>query len=270
VSDSIKKEVVPFTQIANEVLNNSELSFKAKGIYAFMMSKPDDWNFTIRSMSKQVKDGEDGIKTGIKELKDLGYVVYEKHKNGTGTYHLKLHVNSATKPKVQNPHKASEHQKGKSPRREIPLKGKSTRISNKEPSSNKDSSNNKDSHTEQAQTQAEIINSFHPNETSANTLREKCPNISKRQALDMIESFKDKMTEREAPWKDIQSQFRNHIRKGWVKPSKVDTTSDTQKSNNLGYGGIGQIIQVRKEEIKQLGDSPATRVGNLTKHMRAI
>ena len=270
MSDSIKKEAVPFTQIANEVLNNSELSFKAKGIYAFMMSKPDNWNFTIRSMSKQVKDGEDGIKTGIKELKGLGYIEYEKHKNGTGTYHLKLHVNSATKPKVQNPHKALEHQKGKSPRREIPLKGKSTRISNKEPSSNKDSISNKDTHTEQAQTQSEIIHSFYPNETSANTLREKCPNISKRQALDMIESFKDKMTEREAPWKDIQSQFRIHIRKGWVKPSKVDTTSDTQKSNNLGYAGIGQIIQAKKAEMQHQDGAPAIGISNLTKHMRVV
>jgi len=267
VSDSIKKEAVPFTQIANEVLNNSELSFKAKGIYAFMMSKPDNWNFTIRSMAKQVKDGEDGIRSGLKELRDQGAIVYVKHTNGTGTYHLQ---NVVETPKREKPVKAIQHQNGEIPRRENPLKGKSTRISNKEPSSNKDSISNKDTHTEQAQTQSEIIHSFYPNETSANTLREKCPNISKRQALDMIESFKDKMTEREAPWKDIQSQFRNHIRKGWVKPSKVDTTSDTQKSNNLGYAGIGQIIQAKKAEMQHQDGAPAIGISNLTKHMRVV
>jgi hypothetical protein len=139
MQNDIHKQSVGFAQIANEVLNDRSLSFKAKGIYAFMFSKPDRWNFTIRSMAKQVKDGEDGIKSGIQELKKLGYIKYEKHRDGSGTYHL----NVTRSPKVENPVKASESHKGKSPRREIPLKGKSTRISNKEPGSNKDSISNK-------------------------------------------------------------------------------------------------------------------------------
>ena len=228
MSDTIEKQVVPFTQIANEVLNNSDLTFKAKGIYAFMMSKPDNWNFTIRSMAKQVSDGEKAIKSGIKELKDPGYIEYEKHSNGHGTYHLKIHVNAYEKPKVQKGHKALEPLKCETPRSRNALKPKQARISNKEPSSNKDSISNKDSYTEQAQDQAEIISSFFPNDTSVNVLRTKCPKISKRQALDMIEAFKDKMTERKAPWKDIQSQFRSHVRGNWIKPSTIDMTDDKQ------------------------------------------
>jgi hypothetical protein len=238
MSDTIEKQVVPFTQIANEVLNSPELSFKAKGIYAFMMGKPDNWNFTIRSMSKQVSDGEKAIKSGIKELKELGYIEYEKHKDGTGTYHLKIHVGTVKHPKVRNGHKASQPLKCETPRSRNAKKPKQARISNKEPSSNKDSISNKDIHTEQAQTQAEIINSFYPNETSTNVLRTKCPKISKRQALDMIEAFKDKMNDRKAPWKDIQSQFRNHVRSGWVRPSVIDTTNDEQHKKKGTFANV--------------------------------
>ncbi len=238
MSDTIEKQVVPFTQIANEVLNSPELSFKAKGIYAFMMGKPNNWNFTIRSMAKQVSDGEKAIKSGIKELKNLGYIEYEKHKDGTGTYHLKVHVGTVKNPKVRNGHKASDSLKCETPRSRNGLKPKQARISNKEPSSNKDSSNNKDIHTEQAQTQDQIIDSFYPNETSTNVLRTKCPKISKRQALDMIEAFKDKMRTRKSEWKDIQAQFRSHVRGGWVKPSVIDTTDDEQHKKKGTFANV--------------------------------
>jgi len=142
LENNINKAIVPFTQIANAVLNCKKLSFKAKGIYSFMMSKPDNWNFTIRSMAKQVKDGEDGIRSGLKELRDQGAIVYVKHTNGTGTYHLQ---NVVETPKREKPVKAIQHQNGEIPRREIPLKGKSTRISNKEPLVIKIQDSNKDS-----------------------------------------------------------------------------------------------------------------------------
>jgi hypothetical protein len=265
MSDTIQKQQVPFTQIANEVLNSRELSFKAKGIYAFMMSKPDDWNFTIRSMAKQVKDGEDGIKSGIKELKDLGYIEYKKHKNGYGTYLLKVHVSPYDKPKVEKPVKASESLKGDSPRRENPLKGKSTRISNKEPSSNKDSISNKDIHTEQAQNQSEIIDSFFPNEKSTEVLRVLFPKISNRQALDMIEAFKDKMNARKAPWSDIQAQFRTHVRSGWIKPSVIDLTDDEQhkQKGTVSNRSNGQnLISIAKQAEKK-GENPWTAEGEV-------
>ena len=49
----LKKQVVPFTQVSNNLINDKNLSLKSKGLYVFMFSKPQGWNFTIRSMSKQ-------------------------------------------------------------------------------------------------------------------------------------------------------------------------------------------------------------------------
>ena len=122
---------VPFAQIANELLNDKNISAKAKGIYAFMYSKPNGWTFTIRSMSKQLKEGKESIRTAITELKHYGWIGYKKHTDGTGNY--KLHV----KPLHIN-------QVPETPTWENPNVGKSERISNKESVNKKEKETNKD------------------------------------------------------------------------------------------------------------------------------
>ena len=64
-----KQGGIPFTQISNELLNDKTISLKAKGIYCFMFSKPENWNFTIGSMCKQLKEGNDSIANAIKRIK---------------------------------------------------------------------------------------------------------------------------------------------------------------------------------------------------------
>ncbi len=111
----IKKRDKGYTQVSNTLLMDKTISLKAKGLFAFMDSKPDGWNFTIRSMAEQLKEGEDSIKSAIKELKQAGYIRYHKQSDGHGIYEL------IDDPKVENPHV------------ENPQKGKSPRISKKEP-----------------------------------------------------------------------------------------------------------------------------------------
>lgn len=114
MKDLLKKDELPYAQITNDILNSKEISLKAKGLYAYMYSKPNQWNFTIKSMASQLKDGSDSIKSALQELKSFGWISYSKHQNGTGTYHIHI------EPKVENPNE------------ENPYKGKSTPISNKD------------------------------------------------------------------------------------------------------------------------------------------
>lgn len=55
-------------------LNDDRLSWKAKGIIAYMLSMPDDWTFYVEELIKHSKDGESSFRSGLKELKDLGYI----------------------------------------------------------------------------------------------------------------------------------------------------------------------------------------------------
>ena len=93
----IKKKKRNYIQVANAFLRNKDLSFKAKGLFCYMFSMADNWNFTIKSIAKQQKDGETSIINAMNELKKYGFIIYTKHKNGTGTYYLD------DEPKLENP-----------------------------------------------------------------------------------------------------------------------------------------------------------------------
>ncbi len=69
-----------------ELLNSPTASWKAKGIYAYIQSKPDGWNFSADRMKDDATDGKDGTLTGIKELIKLGYLVRTRTKNESGQF----------------------------------------------------------------------------------------------------------------------------------------------------------------------------------------
>lgn len=138
----IKGDGVPFTQISNEVLNDDRLSLKAKGLYCYMYSKPDSWNFTAKLIATQNRDSRDAVLSGMKELTAAGLLSYQKHSDGSGTYTLYLYP---TRPETDEAEEVLEDGPGrdltqnrKIPPWRFPTVGKSGRISNKDLSSNKD------------------------------------------------------------------------------------------------------------------------------------
>ena len=108
--NTVKKRASNYAQISNEFLRDKNISFKAKGLFSYMFSMDDNWNFTIRSISIQQGEGETSIRTALNELKNFGFIKYVKHTNGKGTYFLD------DVPNVENPNV------------ENPIMGKSTRI----------------------------------------------------------------------------------------------------------------------------------------------
>lgn len=71
-----------FTIIYNGVLENPRLSFKAKGLWAYCMSKPDNWQFHVCHLAKVSKEGIDSIYSALKELQAEGLV--KKSQENTG------------------------------------------------------------------------------------------------------------------------------------------------------------------------------------------
>lgn len=87
MNKGIKMEV-PFTQVANCVLNDENLSFKAKGLFAYLYSKPDNWDFSYKRIAKDSLDGEDGVLAGLKELENAGYLLRRKLQSGKVEYEV--------------------------------------------------------------------------------------------------------------------------------------------------------------------------------------
>lgn len=86
----IIKPDVPFTMVANEVLSDPALSADAKGLYAYLFSKPSGWDFAADRISNEFKESEKTIRKKLHELENAGYLKREKNPNGRMDYRLKF------------------------------------------------------------------------------------------------------------------------------------------------------------------------------------
>lgn len=76
-----------FTILSNAVLNDDRLSFRARGVLIWLLSKPDDWRTRSDSIASQSpKEGRDAIRSALRELAELGYLVREKFQNELGQW----------------------------------------------------------------------------------------------------------------------------------------------------------------------------------------
>lgn len=63
-----------FSVIANACLRDPKLSARCKGIYAYLMTLPDDWVLYRQELDKHFREGRDALNTGFMELMHAGYV----------------------------------------------------------------------------------------------------------------------------------------------------------------------------------------------------
>lgn len=75
-----------YTVINNTSLYDTKLSWKAKAIHVFMLSKPDDWTFHNSELTQWATDGDTSFDTGLKELKKYGYVKKERRRGKNGKF----------------------------------------------------------------------------------------------------------------------------------------------------------------------------------------
>lgn len=63
-----------YSVVNNTGLRDERLSWKAKGILAYILTLPDDWVFYREELATHAKDGLDSLRSGMKELKEYGYL----------------------------------------------------------------------------------------------------------------------------------------------------------------------------------------------------
>ena len=76
----IRQKSKQYVTISNEVMRDKDLSLKAKGLYALVMSLPDDWDFTLKGICAISKENYTAVNSAIKELIDAGYCTREQAK----------------------------------------------------------------------------------------------------------------------------------------------------------------------------------------------
>lgn len=73
-----------YTVMSNHHLRNPELSLKSKGLLSQMLSLPEEWDYTLKGLSKINREGIDAIREAIRELERAGYVTRTRVRNEKG------------------------------------------------------------------------------------------------------------------------------------------------------------------------------------------
>lgn len=91
-----------YAQISNDLLNDPELSLRAKGLLCYLISKPVTWNVNVNHLYKVCKEGKDAIYSTINELVEAGYIVRVRTKDSQGR-HLGVDYHVYENPQREKP-----------------------------------------------------------------------------------------------------------------------------------------------------------------------
>lgn len=72
----------PFVMIDRRPIENPKMSWKAKGLLAYLLSRPDDWVIRFRDLVNRSPDGAHTVRAAMKELKDAGHVQVRAEREG--------------------------------------------------------------------------------------------------------------------------------------------------------------------------------------------
>lgn len=100
-----------YTVMSNHHLRDRNLSYKAKGLLSFMLSLPDDQDYSLAGFSKESRDG---IRSILKELQEHHYIEIEKARGDKGYFEYNYLIyevphfigleNEQSNPDMENPH----------------------------------------------------------------------------------------------------------------------------------------------------------------------
>jgi hypothetical protein len=93
----------PYTMVHNGIIRNPSLSWKAKGIMLYFLSRPDDWTFYEKEVIRNAADGVSSYRAGLKELEAHGYLKRTQVKDELGKFsHVLYEVFEAPNPALVN------------------------------------------------------------------------------------------------------------------------------------------------------------------------
>ena len=75
-----------YTVMSNYHLQDRNLSYKAKGLLSFMLSLPEDWDYSMKGLVAVSKENIKAIRTILNELKEHGYLEIVQTRGEKGYY----------------------------------------------------------------------------------------------------------------------------------------------------------------------------------------
>jgi len=73
-----------FVTINQDAVEDSRLSWAARGLLGYLLSRPDDWKVLIKDLQRRGDLGRDGTYKLLRELRETGYVRYQRTRDEQG------------------------------------------------------------------------------------------------------------------------------------------------------------------------------------------
>ena len=70
----------PFVMIDKRIFTDKKLSYRAKGVLGYLLSRPDNWLVNMVDVANQSTEGRDAVITAVNELMKHGYVERIEHR----------------------------------------------------------------------------------------------------------------------------------------------------------------------------------------------
>jgi len=100
-----------------------------------------------------------------------------------------------------------------------------------------------------------LLGDFYPNETTLTAVSKKYGSVSDQVLHSAVEEFKDAVAcLTRKPYEDLQSAFRNWVRKGWIEQFNSKPKTHAQMSRQINQHTNGKVIPAPKsmKEIEEM------------------
>ena len=83
---TVKNKSNPYVMLNKVFLEDPRISYKAKGLLARLLSKPDDWIVYEIELTRAAIDGRDSVRSALKELMQAGYIRRSRQRDDKGMF----------------------------------------------------------------------------------------------------------------------------------------------------------------------------------------
>jgi hypothetical protein len=91
-----------FTIVSNQVIRNTQLSWKARGLLIYLLSQPDHWRTSTARLAAMAPDGIHAVRSGMTELEQAGYIRRVKMQRPNGQWQTTTIVYDTPVEKVED------------------------------------------------------------------------------------------------------------------------------------------------------------------------
>ncbi|MFC6883402.1 hypothetical protein [Actinomadura yumaensis] len=86
--NALRKRKKPFVQVPSSTIRDKRLSFRARGVLAYLLDLPEGWDVRSEVIAADGKEGRDAVRKALAELGQFGYYRLERRQHPNGKFSM--------------------------------------------------------------------------------------------------------------------------------------------------------------------------------------